>query len=265
MPVQRYACGVEYHGAHFAGWQVQAKARSVEAILQTAVEQVADHPVSLIVAGRTDAGVHALSQVVHFDSSATRSLRGWTFGINTALPSDVSLTYLRPVPMHFHARYSAEARSYTYLIFNRRERSALAAGRACWQSRPLDVARMQAAAGHLIGTHDFSAFRSSQCQSRSPLRRLEQLQVQRRAEWITITATANAFLHHMVRNLAGLLIQIGQRGEDPVRAADVLAARDRRLNAPTAPADGLYLAAVRYPLAFALPVFGYDVGALLLR
>jgi tRNA pseudouridine38-40 synthase len=164
MPVQRYACGVEYHGGHFAGWQIQASARSVEGVLQAAVEQVADHPVSLTVAGRTDAGVHATAQVVHFDSGAARSLRGWTFGINSALPADVSLSYVRPVPAHFHARYGAEARTYSYLIFNRRERSALAAGRACWHARPLDIVRMQQAASHLVGSHDFSAFRSSQCQ-----------------------------------------------------------------------------------------------------
>ena len=262
MAAQRYACGVEYDGAEFAGWQVQAHARSVEQVIQQAVERVADHEISLTVAGRTDAGVHALGQIVHFDSTARRSLRGWTFGINSALPSDVSLSFVRPVPGHFHARYSAQTRTYRYLIFNRRERSAIAAARSSWQSRPLDLQRMQRAALHLIGTHDFSAFRSAHCQSRSPIRRLESLTVMQRGPWIEITASANAFLHHMVRNLAGLLIEIGQRGDDPQRAAEVLVARDRRLNAPTAAAQGLYLAEVRYPTAFALPPIRYDVGAL---
>lgn len=262
MPAQRFACGVEYQGGAFSGWQIQSRARSVESELRSAIEQVADHPVSLTVAGRTDSGVHALGQVVHFDTTATRSLRGWSFGVNGALPADVSLSFVRPVPAHFHARYSAEARSYRYVIFNRRERSALAAGRACWQSRPLDALRMQEAAQYLTGTHDFTSFRSAQCQSRSPLRRLDELQVERRDDWITITVTANAFLHHMVRNLAGLLMEIGRHGDDPARAAQVLAARDRRRSAPTAPPEGLYLVAVRYPLAFGLPLIRYDVAAL---
>lgn len=265
MPPQRYACGVEYHGGAFAGWQLQAQARSVEGVLQQAISGVADHEVSLIVAGRTDAGVHALGQVIHFDSPSRRSMRGWTFGVNSALPADVNLSYVRPVPGHFHARYSAEARTYRYLIFNRRERSALAAGRACWQSRPLDVPRMREAATHLVGTHDFSSFRSSQCQSRSPLRQVESLSVQQQGPWIEITVTANAFLHHMVRNFAGLLIEIGQRGEHPSRALSVLRARDRRQSAPTAAPEGLYLERVRYPAAFGLPPIRYDVAALSAR
>ncbi len=257
MPAQRFACGVEYHGGGFAGWQVQSRARSVEATLQQAIAQVAAHDISLIAAGRTDSGVHALGQVVHFDSTATRSLRGWTFGINGALPRDVSLSFVRPVADHFHARYSAEARTYQYLVFNRRQRAALADGRCCWQSRPLDHEVMNAAAAHLIGTHDFSAFRAAECQSRSPLRRVDQLEVRRSGDWVTITITANAFLHHMVRNLAGLLMQIGVRREDPQRAADVLAARDRSQSAATAPAEGLYLLGVHYPTVFGLPPIRY--------
>ena len=265
MSAQRFACGVEYHGGAFAGWQIQSHARSVEATLQQAISQVAAHDVALIAAGRTDAGVHALAQVVHFDTTASRSLRGWAFGVNGALPRDVSLRFVRPVPDHFHARYSAEARSYQYLIFNRRERSALTDGRACWQSRSLDAARMQAAAAHLRGTQDFSSFRAADCQSRSPMRHLEQLDVERHGEWIVVTATANAFLHHMVRNLVGLLMDIGLRRDDPQRAAAVLAASDRRLSGPTAPAEGLYLAAVRYPAAFALPPIRYHDGVLFWR
>lgn len=259
MTRQRYACGVEYDGGAFAGWQVQAQGRTVEGVLRQAIERVADHPAALTVAGRTDAGVHALAQVIHFDSPARRSLRGWLLGVNSALPADVNLAFVRPVPAHFHARYSAEARSYRYLIFNRRERSALAAGRACWQGQPLDLARMQQAARHLVGTHDFSSFRSVHCQSRTPMRHLATLTVTQQGPWITITATANAFLHHMVRNLAGLLLQIGAQRQTVDHAASVLAARDRRLNAPTAPPQGLYLAQVHYPAAFALPTIRYDV------
>ena len=250
---QRYACGVEYHGGRFAGWQTQAGQRSVEAELQRAVEVVAAHEVPLIAAGRTDAGVHASGQVIHFDSAAARSLHGWTSGINSELPGDISISFLQPVPGHFHARFSAESRSYRYLIFNRRQRSALAEGRANWQLKSLDEQRMQQAAKLLIGQHDFSAFRASQCQSRSPIRRLDALSVERAGHWVTITATANAFLHHMVRNIAGLLIEIGRERQSPDRAAEILARRDRRLSAPTAAAEGLYLASVRYADGFGLP------------
>ena len=261
MPTQRFACGVEYNGGAFAGWQCQGHARSVETTLREAIAQIADHDIALIAAGRTDAGVHALGQVVHFDTTAARSLRGWTFGVNGALPRDVSLRFVRPVPDHFHARYSAEARSYQYWIFNRRERSALIDGRACWHPRPLDAPRMQEAARHLLGTHDFSSFRAAPCQSRSPVRHLQQLDVERHDTWVVITATANAFVQHMVRNLAGLLMDIGLRGRDPADAAAILTARDRRLSAATAPPEGLYLVSVRYPSAFALPPIRYhDLG-----
>jgi tRNA pseudouridine38-40 synthase len=210
----------------------------------------------VVAAGRTDAGVHAAAQVAHFDSTAERSPRAWVLGANSHLPDDVSVSWARPVPQHFHARYSAQSRTYRYVILNRSMRSALAHGWAAFVHRPLDLERMRTAAALLIGEHDFSAFRAAECQARSPIRRLERLTVERSAEWFTIEATANAFLHHMVRNLAGLLIAIGSGEAPPEWAGEVLAGRDRTKGAATAPPEGLYLYRVNYPPAFDLPESG---------
>ena len=225
----------------------------MQQVAEQAFTRVADEPVSLTCAGRTDAGVHALGQVAHFDTRAERRLRSWVLGANSELPHDVSVSWARPVPAHFHARYCAEARTYRYLILNRIARPALHASRAAWVHRPLDHRRMHEAAQALLGEHDFSAFRSSECQAKSPVRRMERLSVERLGDWVVIEATANAFLHHMMRNIAGLLIAIGKAAAPPGRAREVLAGRDRTRNAATAPAAGLYLQAVRYPSAFALP------------
>jgi tRNA pseudouridine38-40 synthase len=252
-PSSRFALGIEYDGAAFAGWQTQRSVRSVQAVLEAALSSVADESIGIVCAGRTDAGVHARWQVAHFNTRASRPLRGWVLGTNSELPRDVSVAWCRPVPAHFHARYSALSRTYRYLILNRGSRSALAEKRAAWVHKPLDQDRMAEAAAALCGEHDFSAFRSSECQARSPVRRLEQLTVARRGEWVTIDATANAFLHHMVRNIAGLLIAVGRGDAGPQWAQQVLEGRDRRLGAPTAPAEGLYFWAVRYSPAFGLP------------
>jgi tRNA pseudouridine38-40 synthase len=210
----------------------------------------------VVVAGRTDAGVHAEGQIVHFDTDAIRTSRGWILGANTYLPPDISVAWARPVPAHFHARYSAEARTYRYLILNRLARPALAARRMTWVHRALDPEPMAAAAALLVGEHDFSAFRAIECQSRSPVRRVERCRVTAGHGAITLEVTANAFLHHMVRNFAGLLIAVGQGDLSVAAAAAVLASRDRSRAPATAPPDGLYLAAVRYPAAFRLPVPG---------
>ena len=252
----RIAVGVEYDGSAYAGWQAQASLPTLQRVTEQALSSVAAQAVSLTCAGRTDAGVHAHGQVAHFDTQAVRSTRSWVLGANSELPGDVSVSWARAVPAHFHARYSAEARTYRYLIANRLARPALAAARAAWVHRPLDHERMDAAARALAGEHDFSAFRAAACQARSPVRRLERIGVERRGDWVVIEATANAFLHHMMRNIAGLLIEIG-KAEAPVAwAAQVLAGRDRRRNAATAPSAGLYLLSVRYPAAFGLPVVG---------
>ena len=248
----RFAVGLEYDGRAYSGWQFQPGLSTVQQVVEGALARVADSPVACICAGRTDAGVHALAQVLHFDSEAVRSERGWRLGANTYLPSDVSVVWVREVPDHFHARYSALARSYRYVILNRDSRPGLAAGRATWERRALDVLRMHAAAQVLVGEHDFSAFRAIECQAKSPLRRVESLAVTSRGEWVSIEITSNAFLHHMVRNISGLLISVGHGESPPERIGAVLASRDRKTCAATAPPDGLYLAAVRYPPEFTL-------------
>jgi tRNA pseudouridine38-40 synthase len=251
--VGRIAVGIEYDGSAYAGWQAQAQLTTIQTLAEHALGRVAAEPVALTAAGRTDAGVHALGQVAHFDTTAQRSARSWVLGANSELPHTVSLSWALPVPEHFHARYCAEARTYRYLILNRTARSALYAQRAAWVHRPLDPAAMGEAARALLGEHDFSAFRAAECQSRSPIRRLERLEVARRGDFIVIEATANAFLRHMMRNIAGLLIAIGKGDAPPAWAQQVLAGRDRTRAAATAPAAGLYLIAVRYPAAFGLP------------
>lgn len=249
----RYAVGVEYDGSQFAGFQFQPSLQTVQGSLEQALSHVAGERVSCVAAGRTDAGVHAAGQVVHFDTQAVRTERSWRLGANSNLPPSVSVAWAREVPEHFHARYSARARSYRYCIFNRDTRSALVARRATWLYKPLDAARMHEAAQVLVGEHDFSAFRAVECQAKSPVRALTRIAVTRHDVWVTLDVTANAFLHHMVRNIAGLLIAIGV-GDSPVeRVANVLASRDRTQNAATAPPDGLYLMDVDYPREFGLP------------
>jgi tRNA pseudouridine38-40 synthase len=249
----RVAVGVEYDGRGYSGWQQQAAAASIQQDLQAALGRVCDHLVDLIGAGRTDAGVHARGQVAHFESDAARTARALVLGANTLLPEGVALRWASQVPDHFHARYSALARTYRYCILNRSARSALAAGRVAFVHRPLDADAMAEAARHLIGNHDFSALRAAECQARSPVRDLTQLQVRRVGEFVLLEVAANAFLHHMVRNIAGLLIHIGQGEAPPGYAAEVLAGRDRRVAPATAPAGGLYLWRVHYPAVFGLP------------
>lgn len=250
---RRIAIGVEYDGRAYCGWQQQSAASSVQAALQRAIGTIADEPVQLICAGRTDAGVHAFEQIAHFDTRATRSHSAWLMGTNRELAPDISVSWVRTVADHFHARYSAVTRTYRYLILNRPARSALMAGRALVVHQPLDVDSMRAGAQWLSGEHDFSAFRSSECQSKSPIRRLQSLRVARSGPWVAIDVTANAFLHHMVRNIAGLLIAIGQGRSPPERAREQLESRQRSTGAATAAAHGLYLWQVEYPPQFGLP------------
>ena len=256
----RIAVGIEYDGSSYCGWQEQPGAASVQTAVEAALARVADEPVSLICAGRTDAGVHARGQVAHFDTNATRRLRAWLLGANTHLPPNIALRWAWPVPAHFHARYSATARVYRYLILNRAARSALAHGRALAVHRPLDAAAMQAAGHHLIGEHDFSAFRAAECRARSPVRRLERIEVVRHADWLHVEVEANAFLHHMVRNIVGLLLAVGRGDAPPQRARVQLESRIRSSGAATAPAHGLYLWQVRYAPEFGLPSDSAMIG-----
>ena len=249
----RWALGVEYDGTHFCGWQQQPGLKTVQGELEAALSNVADTSVELICGGRTDAGVHAAGQVVHFDTSVRRSARAWALGANAHLSRQLSVAWALPVPDFFHARFSAQRRHYRYTFFNRATRSALHAATSTWVAMPLDVEAMQAGAQHLIGEHDFSAFRAAECQSRSPIRRVDSLVVRREGPLVYFDIAANAFLHHMVRNIAGLLMAVGRGDRGPEEVATLLARCDRRRNAPTAPAEGLCLRRIDYPAAFALP------------
>lgn len=249
----RIALGIEYDGSAFSGWQSQAQARGVQSVVEAALGEVANHPVEVMAAGRTDAGVHAAMQVVHFDTTSSRTERGWVRGAAANLPPQVSVLWARPVPDAFHARYSAMARRYRYLILNRMPRPALAAQRVCWIREPLDEARMHVGAQYLLGEHDFSSFRAAECQSRTPMRNLHEIAVERRGELLVLTVRANAFLHHMVRNIAGVLIAIGSGERPPEWAGEVLAARNRTQGGVTAAAGGLYLAGITYAPALKLP------------
>ena len=250
----RYAFGIEYDGSGFKGWQRQThEACTVQAAVEDALAKVADHPVEVTCAGRTDAGVHAAGQVIHFDTQARRDLRGWLLGTNSNLPPAVSATWVQEMPEAFHARFKATARQYRYVILNRDVRPALGRAELTWVHRPLDAARMQAAASQLTGKHDFSAFRSVECQAKQPVRDLKRLDVRREGERIIIDAVADGFLHHMVRNITGVLLEIGQGKREPGWAREVLEGRDRSLGGVTAPANGLTLLAVEYPAEFAVP------------
>lgn len=262
----RYALGIEYDGSAFCGWQRQHHARSVQEVLETALGRVADHPVRVQCAGRTDSGVHASYQVAHFDSEARRDARAWTFGSNVHLPSDVAVLWSTPVPDDFNARFSATARAYEYIICNRPARPGLFHRRVTWECRPLDIERMASAARYWLGEHDFSAFRAQGCQARHPVRTVLRFDVTAAAGFITLAVEANAFLQHMVRNFAGVLIAIGRGQRPPEWAAEVLASRSRVAAGVCAPPDGLYLVAVRYPEVYALPppggtlCFSADIG-----
>jgi tRNA pseudouridine38-40 synthase len=251
--VSRWAAGLEYLGFAYAGWQAQQERPSVQAALEAALSSVADHPVQIMAAGRTDAGVHAYGQVVHFDSDARRAPYAWLLGTNTRLPPDLSLRWIREVPADFDARRSAVARRYRYVIHNHRARSALLAGRAAWVIRELDVGAMHRAAQALIGEQDFSAFRAAECQSNTAMRNLHALSVRRQRDFVVLDVQANAFLHHMVRNIAGVLIEIGQNRRPEGWCAEVLASRDRTRAGMTAPAQGLYFVGPLYPAEFGLP------------
>lgn len=251
------AIGVEYNGSHFHGWQTQQPGvRTVQEEVEKALAQVAGHDVRLACAGRTDTGVHGLGQVAHFETAVKREERSWVLGANSNLPSDISVLWAREVDDEFHARFSAVGRSYRYLILNRLSRSALLAGRATWVYRPLNAERMHQAGQQLVGTHDFTSFRAIGCQAKSPVRTLHSLTVKRYGDRIELRVHANAFLHHMVRNIAGVLIAIG-KGDKPVEwVTEVLAVKDRTKGGVTAPPDGLYFEKVDYPEFYDLPDTG---------
>lgn len=249
----RIALGVEYDGSAFCGWQFQDHSPSVQEAVEKALSTVADQNVRVVCAGRTDTGVHATEQVIHFDTEVERSMRSWVFGANANLPNEVAILWATAVSDGFHARFSAIRRRYRYVIYNRNVRPTFLDRRTSWNFRPLDEARMAEAGRLLVGEHDFSSYRAVGCQAKNPVRTISELEVSRKNELIFIDIEANAFLHHMVRNIAGVLMAIGA-GERPVAwAKEVLDHQDRTLGGVTAPSSGLYLTQVSYPEQFILP------------
>ncbi|GGY42433.1 tRNA pseudouridine synthase A [Bacterioplanes sanyensis] len=252
---QRYAAVVEYNGSYFHGWQRQKHHNepTVQAALEAAISFVANHPVEVVCAGRTDAGVHACQQVIHFDTSAKRSDYGWLMGINTNLPAGVAVQWLGPVDAEFHARFRASGRHYRYIINNAPVKPALMHDQLTWWRYPLDAELMHEAVQALIGEHDFSAFRARDCQAHSPVKTMYRAQVRRFGQLIVLELHGSAFLYHMVRNIVGVLLPIGQSRAPVNWMAEVLASCDRRKGGVTAPAEGLYFVGVDYPQEFSIP------------
>jgi len=255
--LKRIALGVQYDGTAWNGYQKQPDRHTVQDQLEIALEKFGRVPLATTCAGRTDTGVHALEQVVHFDTELTREMASWVRGVNAFLPESIAVRWASEIPelpgQQFHARFAAFARTYHYVLYNNPVRSPLLVGRAGWTFRPLDVELMRDAARCLIGTHDFSAFRSSQCQAKTPVKQMHEVRIERRGEAIVFTLRASAFLHHMVRNLIGSLIYVGQGRHPPAWLGDVLEGRDRNDAAPTFMPDGLYLAKIDYDPKWGLP------------
>lgn len=249
----RIALGIEYDGAGFHGWQSQSHGNTVQDVLERALAEVAGHDLRLTCAGRTDAGVHALGQVAHFDSAAARPDNAWVRGTNAHLPEAVAVRWAQSVAEEFHARFAARSRSYRYVLYNHGVRPALNHGHVGWCHRPLDAVRMQQAAQWLVGEQDFSAFRAAECQARSPRKTLYRADVARHGDMLVFDFRASAFLQHMVRNIVGALVYVGMGKQPPEWIAELLASRDRTRAAPTISPAGLYFAGVEYEPAWCLP------------
>lgn len=252
----RIALGIEYCGTGFRGWQSQAGGGTVQDALESALGQIAGEKIGVLCAGRTDAGVHATHQVAHFDTNVERPLSAWVRGVNSQLPDGVAVRWAQPVGDEFHARFSARGRRYRYLLLNRPQRPGLWQGRLGWFHLPLDLAAMQEASLRLLGEHDFSAFRAAECQAKSPVKTLHEAQVRRQGDCIVFEFRANAFLHHMVRNMVGALVYVGKGAHPPEWIAKLIAARDRSQAAPTFSPAGLYLSGVGYEPRWQLPMNG---------
>ena len=246
----RIAMGVEYDGSAYNGWQKQNIGLGIQTVVEKALSKVANHQINSICAGRTDTGVHARSQVIHFDTITERDNYGWLAGVNSNLPPDINITWVKNVNDDFHARFSASKRKYRYKILNQKTRSSLSRNYFWWVYDELDVNQMQSGAKYLIGKHDFTSFRATSCQASSPIREIFDIQIQKNDEGLRITLTANAYLQRMVRNIVGALVQIGKQEKDAKWMHDVLKGRDRKLAGIAAPAHGLTLLAVKYPNEF---------------
>ncbi|MBK6630686.1 MAG: tRNA pseudouridine(38-40) synthase TruA [Betaproteobacteria bacterium] len=252
----RIALGLEYDGASFAGWQTQPAGNTVQDALEKALAEVAGVPLRVVCAGRTDAGVHAAAQVVHFDSPVNRPENAWVRGVNSHLPDSIAVRWSRVVPDDFHARFSARSRSYHYVLYSHAVRSSLLHGRVGWFHLPLDVTAMQAGAALLVGEQDFSVFRAAECQAKSPVKTLHQAEARREGDCVIFDFRASAFLHHMVRNMVGALVYVGKGAHPPEWITELIAGRDRRLAAPTFSPHGLYLSGVEYEARWQLPLNG---------
>jgi tRNA pseudouridine38-40 synthase len=249
----RWALGIEYDGTDFLGWQTQHQEPTLQVTIERALSFVANEPIELVCSGRTDTGVHAACQVAHFDTGVERTARAFILGPNSKLPPTVAIRWAQPVAGDFHARFSAVARRYRYRILNRPVRAALNSRLVTWERLPLDADAMHAAAQALVGEHDFTTFRTVACQSKSPVRRLESIAVRRAGDEVHVEVRANAFLHHMVRNIVGSLLVVGRGEAEPAWIEQLLAARDRTIAGPTAPPTGLVFVGPRYPARFGLP------------
>ncbi|MEW6990704.1 tRNA pseudouridine(38-40) synthase TruA [Colwelliaceae bacterium 6441] len=249
----RYALGVEYDGSRYCGWQRQKSVVSVQQKVEAALSIIADEPIEVICAGRTDTGVNATNQVIHFETDKIRKDVAWTLGVNTHLPKDIAISWVQKVSDEFHARFSATARRYRYIIYNKTLRSAILSQGVSFCHYPLDEKRMHQAAQYLVGEHDFTSFRTVHCQSHSPVRTLSHCNVSRRGDYIILDVKGNAFLHHMIRNIAGSLMRVGQEKETIDWIKEVLEAKNRCVAGMTAAAEGLYFVDVDYPAEFGIP------------
>lgn len=251
--IKRIALAIRYDGTRYHGWQSQDGLLTVQQAVESALSRVADHPVTVICAGRTDAGVHATCQVVHFNTSAERQPYSWIFGANSNLPHDITVIWAKEVSMDFHARFSATGRKYRYVLYNQDVRPGILSHAVGWHHRHLDEERMQEAANFLVGEHDFSGYRGSGCQSKSPVRHIYEITIRRQRRMIIFEVNGNAFLLHMVRNIVGVLIEIGSGHKEPIWAKEVLESRDRSKGGMMISPNGLYLVDVDYPREFDLP------------
>jgi len=250
---RRLAVGIEYDGTRYAGWQQQPGLPTIQDCVQKALSTVADHPVTVVAAGRTDSGVHACAQVAHFETRAERPVRGWVLGANTHLPPDIAMNWAMEVEPSFHARHTAQGRSYRYCMLRRATRPAILRDRVCWVRSALDAEAMHEGAQALVGEHDFTSFRSVECQSTTAMRHIDAISVTGEGPLVVLEISANSYLHHMVRNIAGTLLQVGAGERPHAWVAETLAARDRTRAGITAPAAGLYLWRVRYPKSLQIP------------
>ncbi|MFQ0996757.1 tRNA pseudouridine(38-40) synthase TruA [Gilliamella sp. CG25] len=253
MTTSKIALGIEYDGSGYFGWQRQQSVDSVQERLESALSVIADEPITVFCAGRTDAGVHATGQVIHFETKAQRSYSAWTMGVNSHLPSNIAVRWSQPVAESFHARFSATARRYRYVIYNHRYRPAILSKGVTHYYLPLNEKLMHEAAQYLLGENDFSSFRAAQCQSLTPWRNIHQISVTRQGDYVIVDIKANAFVHHMVRNIVGSLLEVGAENQKPQWIDDLLKAKDRTRAAATAKPEGLYLVQVDYPLEYQIP------------